>query len=292
MFAQSAHALELEFSKSAPCSSDDIAFRVQNAMAQPLASIEGPSFRVSMERVATGYVGQVDVARPSHAAIDPSERRVTASSCDELVDTLALTLVLAIAGQREANAASDARSATTARPAEEPVAPDGAAPSPVPGADEPLDANAGSSSESNARARLGAFGAMVADAGSLPALGLGVALGADVAWPSVELRALGMFLPGAEGSVEPRIPASPGAEIGLIAGGLLVCAPLSTRLVGAQLAACVGAELGRLSGYGTRIDIPHSSTTWWSAPRADIAGRWALPLPWLHRGRPTVPHCR
>lgn len=284
-FVPPAHALELEFSKAPPCPVDEISFRVEKALAEPLANIAGPTFRVGIERVATGYLGRVDAPAASGdaglsssdaAPLRSSERRVTAASCDELVDTLALTLVLAIAGQRDAKTS----------PGEPP-------PPPADEAARALDANgadgadgaahaAESASEADAAGpRLGAFGAMIGDAGSLPAFGLGAAVGADIAWPSVELRALGMFLPGAEGSVDARDPASPGAELGLIAGALLVCAPLSTRVVGAAAAACLGAELGRLSGHGTRIDTSHSSSTWWSAPRVDLGGRWALPLPWL-----------
>lgn len=276
--APAAHALELEFSRSPPCPIDEIGFRVEKAIAQPLASIAGPTFRISIERVRTGYVGRVDVPRPSDDAVDASERRVTASSCDELVDTLALTLVLAVAGQRDAHARSKQASAPPLLPADDTGAGEGAAPSPVQAA-ERLDTNPAISAEpTGASAHLAAFGAIVGDAGTLPAFGLGVALGADMAWPGLELRALGMLLPGAEGSVNPRDPASPGAEIGLVAAGLLACAPLSTRWMGAELAGCLGAELGRLSGHGVRIDTSHSSTTWWSAPRADVRGRWALPL--------------
>lgn len=273
-------ALELQFSKSAACPSDEIAFRVENALTQPLASIAGPTFHVDIERAPSGYVGRVDVAGSSSDAAVSGARRVTAASCDELVDTLALTLVLAIAGQREANARNGAASAPPA-PAAEHAGHDTAAPSPVSGPDDALGPDAANPTESSTAARLGAFGALVGDAGSLPAFGLGVSLGVDLAWPSVELRALGMLLPGAEGAVDPSNPASPGAEIGLVSGGLLVCAPLSTRLVNAELVACVGAELGRLSGHGTRIDTSHSSATWWSAPRADLASRWTLPMPGL-----------
>lgn len=274
--ATHARALELEFSESAPCPSDEIAFRVEKALARPLASIEGPTFHVGVERVASGYVGRVDVSGSSADAAAARGRRVTASSCDELVDTLALTLVLAIAG--DADASATAASTPPAPPADESFAREPVASNASAETSDDNDASAESPDEPSAGARFAAFGAMVGDAGSLPAFGLGVAVGADVAWPSVQLRALGMLLPGAEGSVDPNDPASPGAEIGLAAGGLLVCAPLSTRLAGAELVACGGAELGRLSGQGIRIDTSHSSATWWSALRADVAGRWALPL--------------
>jgi hypothetical protein len=281
VLARPTHALELDLPISAPCPSDEIAFRVENALAQPLSSIAGPTFHVGIERVPNGYVGRVDVAGSSGGSVASSERRVTAASCDELVDTLALALVLAIAGQRDAAASTSAATAPSTPRAEGALAHATASSRPVSGARDALGANAASPAELGSGARIAAFAGLVGDAGSLPAFGLGVAVGADVAWPAVELRALGMFLPGAEGFVDPREPASPGAEIGLVAGGLLLCAPLSTRQVGAELAACVGAELGRVSGHGTRIDTSHSSATWWSAPRVDLTGRWGLPLPRL-----------
>jgi hypothetical protein len=280
--ASRADALELEFSKPSPCPTEEINFRVEQAIAQPLASIAGPTFHVSIEHARIGFVGRVGTPRQSGDAIASSERRVTASSCDELVDTLALTLVLAIAGQRDANAASNRASAPHSLDASGNLAHGAAPSSPVPGTAEDIVENAARPAAPGAPGpHLAAFGAVVADAGSLPSVGAGIAVGVDLAWPALELRAMGMVLPGAEGSVDPRDPASPGAELGLVAGGLLVCAPLSARAVGASLAACLGAELGRLSGHGTRIETPHSSTTWWSAPRADVGARWALPVPWL-----------
>jgi hypothetical protein len=271
-------ALELEFSKGCPCPSEEIAFRVENALAQSLASIPGPTFHVDVERVPSGYLGRVRLAAGAGDAAH-GERRVTASSCDELVDTLALTLVLAVAEQRDFKASANAPSDQLARPADDTIAP--ASPAPAQARGDVLGSSAVSPAESSTGARLAAFGALVGDAGSLPSFGLGVAVGADVAWPSLELRASGVLLPGAEGSVHAGDPTSPGARIGLVAGGLSMCAPLATRVVSAELAACVGAELGRLSGHGTQIDTPHSSATWWSAPRADLALRWALPLPRL-----------
>jgi hypothetical protein len=271
--APQAGALELRFSPSAACSSEEITFRVENALAQPVSSIAGPTFHVDIARASLGYVGRVDIAGPSDDATVLGARRVTAASCDELVDTLALTLVLAIAGQREANAAAAAPAPT----ADDGVVNAGAAA--VSSTGDALGPSAASSVEPSTGPRLGAFGALIGDAGSLPAFGLGVAVGVDLAWPSLELRVLGVLLPGAEGRVDPADPASPGAEIGLASGGLMACAPLSTRLANAELVACVGAELGRLSGHGTQIETSHSSATWWAAPRADLASRWGLPLP-------------
>jgi hypothetical protein len=248
---------------------------VEQAIAEPLASLAGPTFRVSIERVSAGYVGRVGIARADGDAVDTSARRVTASSCDGLVDILALTLVLAIAGQRDRAAGSSG--APPRLPADDGFEPDAATTTAAlaTGAEPDPDA-AGSSDSFGAGARFAAFGSVLGDAGTLLALVLGVALGTDALAQRRAARAR-HGLAGADRSVEPGNPAAPGAEIGLVAGGLLVCAPLSTRLAGAQLAACVGAELGRLSGHCTRIDTSHSSTTWWSAPRADLAWRWALP---------------
>jgi hypothetical protein len=117
---------------------------------------------------------------------------------------------------------------------------------------------------------------VVADTGSLPAAGLGVAVGAELAWSSFSLRALGLLLPAQEGSVDPTDPASPGAEIGLMLGSVLGCIPIATGQHAIALDACAGWELGQLSGQGTGVQTPHQNGTLWSAARIDLSGRWTL----------------
>jgi hypothetical protein len=131
---------------------------------------------------------------------------------------------------------------------------------------------------SGASPTVSALVAVVGDTGSLPAVGLGPALGIDVAWTGLELRALGLLLPSTQGSIDADDPTSPGADIQLVTGAALVCIPLATNATALVIAACAGGEVGRLSGRGTRVDRPYSSAAWWWAARADVAARWTLPV--------------
>lgn len=244
---------------------DELSFRVEKALASPLVAVPGPSFEVSVERQPSGLEGRVETSTLDNSR-RPGLRRVHAASCEELIDTLALTLVLAIRARAGGEDGSLEAPSPVIPPAEAAAA-------------EVLDpAPVGSleSEPTGAAPRVSALGALVGDTGSLPAPGVGIALGLDVAWTGVELRALGLLLPSREGSIDANDPASPGADIHLVTGGALVCLPLSTNATSVVIAACAGGELGRLSGRGTHVDRPYSSATWWLAARADVAARWTL----------------
>jgi hypothetical protein len=109
----------------------------------------------------------------------------------------------------------------------------------------------------------------------MPAPALGVAAGVGLAWPAFELRVLGTLLPERQQDIDPRDPASPGAEVGLVTGSAMACAPLALNASLIALRACAGWELGRLAATGTRVTTPHQTATFWSAARLDFAARWA-----------------
>lgn len=127
---------------------------------------------------------------------------------------------------------------------------------------------------------LAASSALLGDTGSLPAVGFGLSVGLDVAWPSLELRGLGTLRLDREGRVGSSAGTSAGAEIGLLAFDFLACVPFATRSATLAVAACAGWELGRLTGTGVGVDLPRTASAWWSAPRADLLLRWALPARW------------
>ncbi len=275
--AARAPAVELEFAApagAAPCATEEIAYRVERSLGQRLADLSGPNFLVSIERSDLGFEGRVDVARAADAAA-LAQRRFSAPGCDELIDTLALTIVLAIGAHGRPGGASARPPPAGASEAEAPAL--GLSAAAVNQAEiEPSALDAGAAPD--VVQHWAAFGSMLGDTGSLPALGYGVTLGLELAWPVIELRALGMWLPRRRGVIDEAEPASPGAEIGLLAGGLLACAPLATPAGPVLVTACAGWELGRLEGHGIGVDSSHSTARWWSAPRADLALRWALPL--------------
>jgi ubiquinone/menaquinone biosynthesis C-methylase UbiE len=53
-------------------------------MARPLGEIDGPRFRVNIERNPGGFLGRADIS-PTGTAATPRQRRLVASSCDELI---------------------------------------------------------------------------------------------------------------------------------------------------------------------------------------------------------------
>jgi hypothetical protein len=255
-----ASAVELTWTEPAPCPMDELSFRVERALSRPLVDVPGPTFQVSIERQPDGLAGRVEISASDNTHRS-GLREVGAASCEELIDTLALTLVLAIrAGAERGEGSPEA-------PTQELTPTESAADETMDPASMPVEIL--ESDASGAAPKVSALGAVVGDTGSLPSLGVGVTLGVDLAWTGLELRALGMLLPSREGSVDANDPASPGADISLVTGGALVCVPLATN---------VGGELGRLSGRGTHVDQPYSSTAWWLAARADLAARWALPM--------------
>ncbi|MEY4545737.1 MAG: hypothetical protein RL685_1932 [Pseudomonadota bacterium] len=117
----------------------------------------------------------------------------------------------------------------------------------------------------------------MADTGSLPGAGFGVSGGAGLAWSAFELRALGLFLPPREGHSAGGNSTSSGADLSLLAGSLLACAPLSDAGRRLQLLACAGWELGQLSGIGTGVATPHERNRLWSAGRIDLDAEWLVP---------------
>jgi hypothetical protein len=93
----------------------------------------------------------------------------------------------------------------------------------------------------------------VLDAGTLPALGPGALLGGSLGWEQLDLRLLGMYLFPRAGSSLESGAGSPGAELALLAGGLLGCAPRLVQTRRLELGACAGAEVGWLWGSGTGV---------------------------------------
>jgi hypothetical protein len=255
-------ALELEFSEPAVCELSEVTFRVEQVLGRPLASVAGPSFRVGVEHTSGGLTGRIDIAASNAGA--SGLRRITASTCDELIDTLALTVVLAIGRSRVPEAAAlESTGASEAAPES---------------ADSPAPADAAAAPVLPAKATRpdwAIFGSLLGDTGSLPGSGLGVGFGAGIAWTAIELRAVGTWLPRRQGWIDASDPASPGAEMELFAAGVLGCLPFATRTP-VLIAACAGAEAGKLSARGARVDVARSRVTTWLAPRVDLGARWAL----------------
>lgn len=266
-FCARARAAELTLQGPAPAGCDavtDLPFRVERALGRPMEPAEGPHFVVSVEPARVGFGARLEVSDTA------GQRTFTAPTCDELIDTVALAIALAIG----------------ALPDVAPLEPDGSTPvvatpdpalAPAPPAPGQRDA-ARPEELSEPGPAFAGMAWVVADTGSLPAPGLGVAVGAELAWSALGLRAIGTLLPEREGNVDTLDPASPGGAMGLVTGSLLACTPVAVNLRAVALAACAGWELGQLSGRGTHVGMPHQKRTLWSAARLDLAARWSLPL--------------
>jgi hypothetical protein len=257
-----AHALpsgaaELRMTEPAVCGDEsELTFRVERARGQALEPTPEPRFEVSIAPAPPGFAARLEVhdADVGEAA---GRRSFSARSCDELLDTLALAIALALQSRQPPVPASVVL--TEPQPSMRDAAGSPAAP-------------AASAAPGPA---LVALGFLVADTGSLPAPTLGAAAGAGLAWPGFELRVIGTLLPERQEDIDRNDPESPGAKLGLVTGSALACAPLALNAPLIALRACAGWELGRLAASGTGVTTPHHTVTFWSAARLDFAARWA-----------------
>jgi hypothetical protein len=257
-------AADIVLDAGAGCAdSGELEFQVERALGQPLAQVSSARFLVHVQPVPAGFRAELEIAEDA-AAAPRGFRTLAASTCDELTQQVALAIALAL-GE---HAVEPAR-----------AEPSGAPPSP---SSRETAASAEASSElepdtASSGPALAASAWLIGDTGTLPAMAWGLGVGAGLGWPAFELRALGTLLPERKGSVDPGDPRSAGAEIGLLAGGVMACLPLALNHAALELSACAGGELGALSGSGTGVSTPYHQRTLWAAARFDAAARWMLP---------------
>lgn len=258
-----AAAAELALEEPCPCiTRDELAFRIERLLGQPLSEVEEMQLSVRIGARPAGFVAELEVTRPSVA--EEGIRALNAASCDALSEALALAIVVAIGADAEAPppAATPPLPTAPARDEPAPVA------APIVAAD-PEAAGSGPT--------LAGVAWMVGDSGTLPAPGLGLGVGVALVWPGVEVRAVGTWLPKREGTLIATDPSSPGTSIGLVAGSALGCVPVGVERAIVDVMACVGWELGQLSGSGTHVSVPYEQRRLWSAARLDVAARWPVP---------------
>jgi hypothetical protein len=179
------------------------------------------------------------------------------------------------AGSQPSALPPEALSPAALSPAALPPAVAPSAPVPVRALPE-SDAGASSAAEAPRQAALhgGGRAGLVADAGTLPGVGLGAALGVSLGGDWIEGRALGTYLPPREASSRSRPGA--GAEIALLAAELALCAPGVVQLSRLRAGVCLGAELGALSARARGFSVSGERAVLWRAGRLDVEGRWAL----------------
>ena len=267
-----ARAAELSVVPSLACpNTGEIAFVAERALGRPLASVPGATFIVAIEARGRGYAARLETRGASGDVAATGERSFSAPSCDELVETLALAVALALGAEPVESTLPAAASQSVESVESEPTLAV-TAPAETAATEPPEQAKA---AEANDAAALAGLAWVVADSGTLPSPALGVALGVGVRWTALELRAGGLLLPNQHGAVSGSPDA--GADIGLVSGSALACAPLSLRTEAVELGVCAGWELGRLHAEGTGVLRPYRKSTFWSAPRLDAELRWPLP---------------
>lgn len=265
--ARPAQAADLTASGPRECADAvELSFRIERAIGMPLAEAAPLAFEVVMERTAAGHVAHIGVtgAAPETARLT---RELNAADCGKLVDAVSVAIALALGAADPSPVADTAASIESAG--------DAGARAAAAGTDADDDESLAAASPSlTPSISLWLLG----DAGSLPSPSLGAALGAELGWSKLELRALGTLLFERETHVEsPSLPA-PGAKLQLITGALLACtAPFGNLRARLAPFACVGAELGRLSGVGTGVASPRRGSALWAAPVVQVGAGWAVP---------------
>lgn len=222
---------------------EELAFRAQRALGRPLSEAGASRCTVHVARDGDALSALLEFAGPRQA---PRSRSFHAPTCEELTDTLALAVVLAIGAADEAR--SKEGHGTSAHPAAPNLGESDAAPSDRRGTDMGSSlggapgggVTGGGAAKDSARDRgatdgsvgaaLGAgsalhgtlAAALVVDAGSLPALGIGPALSAAIGSGSFEARAIATWLPAREEFIDASSGSSAGGEIGLVTGAARV----------------------------------------------------------------------
>lgn len=277
-----AGAAELAASGPRECADAvEISFRVERAIGMPLAQAAPLAFEVVMERTTAGHIARIGVTGAAPEATRFT-RELSGTNCDQLVDAVSVAIALALgaaapspdgdaAPSTERASAADARSAAAAASG----AP-GSGAAPAHAAADAGDDESRTTAGPSAAPSLSLW--LLGDAGSLPGPSLGAALGAELGWSKLELRALGTVLFERETQLEAPASPAPGAKLALITGGLFACAaPFGSLHATLAPFACFGAEIGRLSGVGTGVASPRRGSALWAAPIVHVGAAWAVP---------------
>lgn len=263
-----ARASELSWQGQGGCAErDQLLFQIEQALGAPLAKVAALQFAVHIERSEPPLVARLSVV--SAAGEAPKQRVLSGQDCSKLVDTLTVAVALAL-GAHELEQESLRAAASAAAPSVPELPP--AQQEPVVDVPPPVEL----APESGLRG--GALALLVGDAGSLPAGGLGAALGVEVGWSAVQLRLTGtMFFDQRVGVALPG-GARGGADVNLAVGGLLVCSStLSTPSARLSLPLCAGVELGRLAGVGRGVPNAREGAVPWVAPLVEGGMYWRIP---------------
>jgi len=228
---------------------DEIVAEVNSLIGRPLSEVPGMKFEVE---IAPDSRGRFRLRLDTTEGAETRTRELAGNSCSELANVASVAIAMTI----RASAASRERS---------PSGPTGSASTPVGPARKPPAASAEAKAEGDATLvwRGSLTLAAVGDAGALPQAAPGVAL--EVALDVGSLRVVGL---AALFATERADVAGGGGDFDLAFGGALGCWRRPLRRVTAL--ACLGGEVGRLSGRGLGVSFSRLGSSLWLAPRADL----------------------
>lgn len=282
--ATPAHAADLEWSAPAACpDSDEVRFRVERAIGMPLSHAAPLRFVVQAGATARGYAASIEVA-------DARQRRRTlvAAACAELVDMVTVTVALALGadGSGAADEWGAASPPVVAEAGTNAVPISGSADRAASEARSPDSEPVGGDSTLARTAWSPALALwLLGDSGSLPRPGGGIAFEARIEHARIQLRAVGSWYRRQHEALPDLAAPAPGAALGLMTGALALCAvPFGAPAAPLRGLGCVGWELGRLSGEGTRVRLPRDGAALWSAPTLDVGASLALGATSLRAG--------
>jgi hypothetical protein len=234
---------------------DEIVAEVDSLIGRPLSEVPGMKFEVEIARDSRGHFRlRLDTSEGA----ETRTRELAGNSCTELANVTSVAIAMTIrasVASRERSRSGRTESAST---------PVGAARNPP-----SASAEAKAEGESTLVWRGSITLAAVADAGALPRAAPGGAL--EVALDAGNIRVVGL---AALFATERADVAGGGGEFDLAYGGALGCLRRALRRVTAL--ACLGGEVGRLSGRGLGVTFSRVGSALWLAPRADLG--IAVPL--------------
>lgn len=235
-----AQAADIRVHASRDCADRaDIADQVETLLGRPVAEVEGLDFDVDIAevpehrwRLRLATIGRADGAKRS--------REIDGSGCAQLADAAAVAIAMSIRSSGAVEPAGPG--APTTSPPEPPKLAAGSAPvERPPSLHFPIAV------------------AVLADAGALPHPGLGLSLGAALAWRRLLIIGEGAFLV----SSEARLPDNGGGRFRLIVGAVLAC--LHHRVGPVGILGCGGGEAGIVQAEGIDINRPRLRNVAWEA---------------------------
>ena len=259
-------ARELTWNAPAACQqSAYVAEQIETLTGRSLASIEDYDFSVEVAE-GPGRTWELLLVTKPRGAAEQSERRFRGASCSEVSDAAAVAIAMTLRGD-----AAETRAAESQEPARTPSQPVALPPVSDRRPRDVETKRAGPrerNGASSAAAHLGLRG--IFESGALPGAGFGGVLAAGVGWHALRLELQGGLL-GPRGT---DTSGGRGGDFQLAFGAALAC--YQRELGRPRALACLGYELGSLSGEGYGVAEPRLGSTLWHGILVELGA--GLPL--------------